>query len=148
MRIFLAGIMQAQRRDKQIDPQDYRVILGEALQTHVPDVSIIDPWALNPGSVNFDEAQARHTFHTMTRKVREADLLIAYLPKVSMGTAMEMWEAYNHQVYIIAITPFIHHWAIKFTADEILPDLDTLLSWIGNGRFKDDLIPKINARRL
>ena len=60
--------------------------------------------------------------------------MIAYLPKMSMGTAMEMWEAYNAGIYIVAVTPYVHHWAIRFTANEILPDLETLLVVIENGR--------------
>ncbi len=134
MHVFIAGVMQGERRDDQIDNQDYRSQITQALQAAVPQVTITDPFALNPNSVNYDEVQARHTFLTLTKKAWEADLLIAYLPKVSMGTAMEMWEAYRSGVYIIAVTPHIHHWAIKFTANEILPDMDSLLDWIGDGR--------------
>ncbi len=135
MRVFIAGIMQAERLDNQIESQGYRKRITEALQTAVPDVEIIDPFALNPNSVNYDEEQARHTFLTMTKKASAVDLLLAYLPKVSMGTAMEMWEAYRAGVYIVAVTPHIHHWAIRFTTNEILPDLDSLIEMISNGRF-------------
>lgn len=134
MRVFLAGIMQANRRDNQIESQNYRVRITAALNSHSRDIEIVDPWALNPNSVNYDAEQAHQTFHAMTKLAGTADLLIAYLPEVSMGTAMEMWEAYHRNTYIIAITPFIHHWAIRFTANEILPDLDTLLAEIENGR--------------
>ena len=135
MHVFIAGVMQADRRDNQIESQDYRARIAGALQAAVPNVKITDPFALNPNSVYYGEEQARNTFLTMTKKAGEADLLIAYLPQVSMGTAMEMWEAYQAGVYIIAVTPHIHHWAIRFTANEILPDLDSLLETIQNGRF-------------
>ena len=82
-----------------------------------------------------DERKARRTFLDMTALAGTADLLIAYLPTVSMGTAMEMWQAYQSDTYIVAVTPHVHHWAIRFTADEILPDLDTLLARIENGTF-------------
>ncbi|MCA9872543.1 MAG: hypothetical protein KC441_02785 [Anaerolineales bacterium] len=134
MRIFIAGIMQGTRLDDQIDSQSYREQIAAALQTYVPDVSILDPWALNPNSVTYDEERARHTFLTMTREAAKADMLIAYLPQPSMGTAMEMWEAFNAGLYIIAVTPLVHHWAVRFTASEILPDLETLLADIENGR--------------
>ena len=135
MHVFIAGVMQGERRDDQVDNQGYRLQITQALQAAMPQVTITDPFALNPNSVNYDEEQARYTFLTLTKKAGEADLLIAYLPKVSMGTAMEMWEAYQAGVYIVAVTPFIHHWAVKFTANEILPDMGSLLEWIGNGRF-------------
>ena len=134
MKVFIGGIMQGQRGDDQIDSQLYRVQITEAFQKCAPEIGLIDPWALNPNSVNYDEDTARNTFHTMTRKVQEADLMIAYLPRMSMGTAMEMWEAFNAGIYIVAVSPYIHHWAIRFTANEILPDMKTLIADIENGR--------------
>ena len=134
MKVFIGGIMQGQRHDDQIESQSYRVRITEAFQKYTPEIGIIDPWALNPNSVHYDADKARHTFITMTRKVQESDLMIAYIPKMSMGTAMEMWEAYNTGIYIVAVTPYIHHWAIRFTANEILADLETLLADIENGR--------------
>ena len=133
MHVFIAGVMQGERRDNQIDSQSYRSRITEALQTHLPEVSITDPYALNPNSVNYGADQARHTFLTMTKEAGKADLMIAYLPSVSMGTAMEMWEAYRAGVPIIAVTPYVHHWAIRFTANEILPDLETLFQRIESG---------------
>jgi hypothetical protein len=65
----------------------------------------------------------------------EADLLIAYLPTVSMGTAMEMWQAFQSKTYIVAVTPHVHQWAIRFTADEVLPDLESLIAKIQDGHF-------------
>lgn len=134
MHIFIAGVMQAERLDDQIVSQDYRARITRALRAAMPGVQITDPFALNPDSVNYDDDRARHTFLTMTKKAAEADLLIAYLPQVSMGTAMEMWEAHQAGAYIIAVTPHVHHWAIRFTTNEILPDLDSLEEMISNGR--------------
>ena len=133
MHIFIAGVMQGARLDDQIHEQDYRLSIARSLKDHIPEAQITDPWALNPNSVDYDEDRARETFLTMTAMAGEADLLIAYLPSVSMGTAMEMWEAYQSKTYIIAVTPHIHHWAIRFTADEIVPDLPTLLTLIESG---------------
>lgn len=134
MHIFIAGIMQANRNDKYIESQDYRVRITEALRTHVPDVHITDPFAANPSSVHYDDAQARHTFITNTKRAAEADILLAYVPLPSMGTAMEMWEASQAGAYVVTVTPYTHHWAMKFTSDEILPDLDSLIAAIENGR--------------
>lgn len=147
LRVFLAGVMQANRQDVAIESQDYRVALSQALRRHIPDVQLIDPWADNPNSLTYDDERARHTFVTMTAKASEADLLIAYLPLPSMGTAMEMWQAHQGNTYIIAITPYVHHWAIRFTANDVLPDLETLLAWLENGRFQQEIVPAALARR-
>ena len=134
MRIFIAGIMQGNRSDRFIDDQSYRTHITEVFQSYLPEAQIIDPFALHPYSVDYDEDKARHTFLGLTRQAGQVDLLIAYLPKASMGTAMEMWQAYQNNTYIIAVTPLLHNWAIRFTAHEILPDLDTLIVDIKNGR--------------
>lgn len=147
LRVFIAGVMQADRHDTSLESQDYRLKISEALHHHIPDVQLIDPWAENPNSLDYDDEQARHTFLTMTNKASEADLLIAYLPLPSMGTAMEMWQAYQTNTYIIAITPLVHHWAIRFTADQILPDLDSLFELLENGRFFQEIVPVALAGR-
>jgi hypothetical protein len=139
MHIFIAGVMQGARLDEQIYDQDYRVSIARSIRAHLPQAQITDPWALNPNSVDYDEQRARETFLSMTAQAGKADVLIAYLPTVSMGTAMEMWEAFQSNTYIIAVTPHVHHWAIRFTADEIVPDLDALLRLIESGHLADIL---------
>ena len=52
-----------------------------------------------------------------------------------MGTAMEMWQACQSDTYIVAVTPHVHHWAIRFTADEIVPDLESLFEKIEDGSY-------------
>ena len=135
MKVFLAGIMQGSRMDRQIDGQDYRVRITTALEQHVPDVQIIDPWRMNPNSVDYEGERAKETFKVYTAKAAEADVLIAYLPTASMGTAIEMWTAIAADKYIMVVSPLVHNWVIQVTADEVLPDLDSLISTIENGRF-------------
>jgi hypothetical protein len=145
LRVFFSGIMQATRSDNQIEDQHYRVRLRHAFQACLPDVCITDPWAENPDSVNYGEEQARHTFLSMVRSARNADLLVAYIPFASMGSAMEMWQAFENNVYVITISPLIHHWAIRFASHEIFPDLDAFLQLLQNGRFTEEYVPKILA---
>ena len=145
LRIFFSGIMQATRSDDQIEDQHYRVRLRQAFQTCLPDIHITDPWAENPGSVNYGEEKARHTFLSMVRSAKDVDLLVAYIPVASMGSAMEMWHAFENGVYVITISPMKHHWAIRFSSHEIFPDLDTFLDLLQNGRFINEYIPKILA---
>ncbi|VAW43073.1 hypothetical protein MNBD_CHLOROFLEXI01-4856 [hydrothermal vent metagenome] len=147
LKVFIAGVMQSNRQDALIDDQNYRLKIAATLQRHIPNVQIIDPWAENPNSVNYSDEQARHTFLSMTAKASSADLLIAYLPRPSMGTAMEMWQAHQANVTIIAVTPFVHHWAIRFTANQILPDLDALFALMANGRFLQEIAPQALANR-
>jgi nucleoside 2-deoxyribosyltransferase len=141
MHIFLAGIMQGSRQDHLIESQDYRLLITEALQRHVPGVTITDPWAMHPESINYDPETARRVFHSLTAVAAEADVLIAFLPQASMGTAMEMYQAYQAGKHIIAVTTLVHQWAIRFTASEILPDMEALLDYIESGRLASYLTP-------
>ncbi|MCA9932871.1 MAG: hypothetical protein H6662_04000 [Ardenticatenaceae bacterium] len=145
MHVFIAGVMQADRTDRYIESQDYRAQIGQALRQHIPDVQILDPYSLHPNSVDYDDETARNTFLSLTKLAGTADLLIAYLPKPSMGTAMEMWQAFQADTYIVAVTPYVHHWAVRFTANEILPDLQTLLAEIENGRIPQLILNRVDA---
>jgi len=135
MQVFIAGVMQGSRMDRQIDRQDYRQRIAAALVEHVPGVRIIDPFELNPGSVDYDGDRVKETFKVNTAKAADADVLIAYLPTASMGTAIEIWTAFTADKYIVVVSPLVHNWVIQVTADELLPDLDSLISSIENGRF-------------
>lgn len=139
MHVFIAGVMQGSRLDEQIHEQDYRLRIMAALEQHLPDVHVTDPWALHPDSVTYDAEQARATFLKNTALAGEADLLIAYLPHASMGTAIELWTAFHNQTYIIAVTPLQHNWVVQITANEVLPDLDSLLAYIESGRLGERL---------
>lgn len=134
MRIFLAGIMQGARLDSGIHSQDYRRRIAEVLRSHLPDVEITDPWMLHPNSVEYNDDQARQTFKSMTALAGQSDVLIAYLPDASMGTAIEMWTAHHARAYVVAVTPLVHNWVVRTTADEVLPNLDSLLEYIESGR--------------
>ena len=139
--IFIAGIMQGSRVDHLIDAQDYRQRIADTLKVNYPGVKISDPFSLHPESVDYEMDQVRETFVSLTSLAGQADVVIAYLPTASMGTAIEMWTAYNANKYIIAVTELKHNWVVKITADEIVPDLDSLLQLLESGRLADILNP-------
>ena len=37
-----------------------------------------------------------------------------------MGTAIEMWEAYQHGAAVVTISPMRHNWAVKFLSHAAL----------------------------
>lgn len=139
MHIFIAGVMQGSRLDEEIDEQDYRLRISEALRAHLPEAQVTDPWLLHPDSPSYDTKQARATFLENTALAGEADVLIAYLPHASMGTAIELWTAYHNHTYVVAVTPMDHNWVVRITADRVLPDLDSLLRYIESGQLREQL---------
>ncbi len=133
MHIFLAGIMQGSRQDHLIDAQDYRNKITQALEANVANVRISDPYALHPDSIYYGLEQVRDTFESFTTMASEADVVIAYLPEASMGTAIEMWSAHKSKKPVIAVTPLTHNWVVRLAAEAVLPDLDSLITAINDG---------------
>jgi hypothetical protein len=95
MRVFLAGIMQGSNAHDGVHAQDYRAVLAGALAAHVPGVEVFDPWAVYPDSPSYPDDRVRTVLVANIQEAAACDLVIAYLPQASMGTALEMWEAWR-----------------------------------------------------
>jgi hypothetical protein len=70
----------------------------------------------------------------------EVDVLIAYVPEASMGTAIEMWEAHRHGRTVVTISPLKHNWAVRFLSHELYPDLDEFERALSDGRLARRLV--------
>lgn len=134
MRVFIAGIMQGSRLDRYIDEQEYRRVIAEAILAHVPSVEIVDPNGLHPNGVDYDDVLAKQTLLEMAELAGQADLVVAYAPRASMGTALEMWKAFEAGVPLITISPMAANWVVKHLSDVLLPDLEAFCLWIADGK--------------
>ena len=64
---------------------------------------------------------------------REIDVLLAFVPEASMGTAIEMWEAHQHGAAVITVSPLRHNWAVKFLSHAIYGDLGEFEAAVTSG---------------
>jgi hypothetical protein len=135
VQVFIAGIMQGSRRDHYIGIQDYRSIIAQVLQEHHPGVEIVDPNELHPNGVDYDDKKAKATLLAMADLAGQADLVVVYAPEASMGTAIEMWQAYQGGAPLITISPMAANWVIKHLSTLVLPDLDAFCAWVVDGGF-------------
>ncbi|MCE9548515.1 MAG: hypothetical protein K8T25_23820 [Planctomycetia bacterium] len=122
MRIFLAGIMQGSHRTAVLHDQHYRGRLKQLLIAHLPGADVYDPLADHANSLEYGEMLGREVFFHHNRLCGEVDVVLAFVPEASMGTAVEMWEAYRHGRIVISISPLTHNWAIRFLSDIVYPD--------------------------
>jgi hypothetical protein len=129
MRVFIGGVMQGSRYDGMED-QSYRSQIAAAVRARWPDVQIIDPLLLHPNSVAYDDAAARETLFAMADLAGASDVVIVYLPEASMGTAIEMYMAYQRGISVLAITPMAENWVVRAMARRIFPDLQRFLEFI------------------
>ncbi|MDY7039999.1 MAG: hypothetical protein SVX38_03970 [Chloroflexota bacterium] len=141
MRIFIAGIMQGSREGQGICEQDYRQAITEAIFARHPAVEIVDPFVLHPSSVNYDPDEGRHTFLDMAALAAEVDLLIAYTPAASMGTAIEMWQAYQAGVPVLTISPMAENWVVKFLSAQVFPTMAAFAAFVTEGGL-DEFVAK------
>lgn len=134
MRFFLAGIMQGSHEGALIHDQDYRERIRRLIESHFPAADVYDPRADHADSISYDEGLGRRVFFDHNRMCREVDVLVAFVPEASMGTAIEMWEAYQHGAAVIAVSPMVHNWAVKFLSHAIYPGLEEFEADLANGR--------------
>jgi len=128
MRIFIGGVMQASNPGKGIVDQGYRRQIAAALKARWPDIEIVDPFSLHPNSVEYDDATARTTLFDMLARAASSDLVIAYVPTASMGTALEMYVAYQRGVPVITISPLATNWVVIALSRRVFPDLASFLA--------------------
>ena len=137
--IFLAGIIQGSQAGDGIETQDYRGALRDAVghPSAFPGAAIVDPVAGHPTSVTYTDQQAHDCFFEFVQRAARADIVVAYLPHASMGTAIEMHEARRHGRFIVAVTPMAHNWVVRLTASWVLPDLAALKAACADGEFRE-----------
>ena len=128
--IFIAGIIQGSKKDSGLYPQDYRKRLKDLLEKYFPDHHVYCPVSNHPNCASYTDEQAKDTFFYHIDLVRKASLVVAYIPEASMGTAIEMWEAYKSGTPVWVITPMKHNWVVRITADKIFESIEELEAYL------------------
>jgi hypothetical protein len=126
VRVFLAGIIQGSIAEKRIHGQDYRHRIISALRRAIHDVEIFDPISDHPNSLDYPAGRSRDVFFELMRRAGETDVLVAFVPEASMGTAVEMWRAREEGVLVLTVSPMLHNWVIRFLSDRVYETLGDL----------------------
>jgi len=137
LRFFLAGIMQGSHLGAVLHNQNYRQQLSDLLRAAFPGCSVYDPLADHGQSLEYDEVTARQVFYRHNRMCREVDVVIAFVPEASMGTAIEMWEARRVGRVVLAISPLLKNWAVKYCSSYIFPDLEAFAAAAESGKLAE-----------
>jgi len=148
MRIFLAGIMQGSMLEAALHAQDYRGRLRDLLAAHLQGVEIYDPLADHGESLGYDEDLGRSVFLRHNQMCRETDVVLAFIPEASMGTAIEIWEAHRHGRLVVTISPLVHNWAVRFLSDLRYETLEEFEMELVSGRFAERLPEARRAARM
>jgi hypothetical protein len=130
VRIFIAGVMQASSVSKGIVDQRYRSEIRAALLARWPDLDVIDPFELHPNSVDYQDAEAKATLLSLLDLACSSDLVVAYAPIASMGTALEMYAAYLQNIPVVTISPMVDNWVVRVLSHRVFPDLTSFTDFV------------------
>jgi hypothetical protein len=133
LKIFLSGIISGSLTGKEIHQQTYRDELRAILRECAPAATILCPWDMHPDAVNFGPEMARAALVAEIEAAASSDLIVAYIPQASMGTAIEIWEAHKRGVPILVITTLVHNWVVLLTARQTFPTIDDFAAFARSG---------------
>jgi len=132
LRVFIAGVMQASSLRKGIVDQRYRSDIRAALLARWPELEVVDPFELHPRSVEYADDEAKETLLGMIELARSSDLVIAYTPVASMGTALEMYAAYLQNVPVLTISPMVDNWVVRALSSRVFADLAAFSEFVAS----------------
>jgi hypothetical protein len=141
MKIFLAGIIQGSHVEAKIHEQDWRTPITAALERHLPEADVYCHYSIHPKSITYEMPDIRQTFKEGLQEARECDVLVAWLPSASMGTAIEMYEAFRSGAVILVISPMSSNWVVRLYSHKIFPGLEAFEKYLVSG----ELQPLIQA---
>lgn len=131
--IFLAGVMQGSSLGSDLHDQDYRERLKDLFQRYAPGAVVFDPFAKHQNSIEYDDDEGRSVFLRHLEVARSCKLVVCYLPTASMGTAIEIWEAYHAGCTIWTVSPLDTNWVVRFFSHKVFADLDQLEAALAEG---------------
>ena len=134
LRFFVAGIMQGSLAEVAIHDQSYRGAIKSAIKTHFAEAEIIDPIELHPDAgLNYGPEEAKRVLLELAEEAGRADVLIAYVPEASMGTAVEMWQAYRAGKLVLTISPLAENWVVRFLSTRVFASLGVFECFVAEG---------------
>jgi len=142
MKVFLAGIIQGSLVDADIHAQDWRDPIRRAIEASLPGAEVYCHFSRHPNSISYDLPQLRSTLAEGNRRAAECDLLVAYVPSASMGTAIEMHEAARNGAVILTISPMNANWVIRAYSDRVFPDIRSFEQFVASPQLQSLLAAK------
>ena len=138
-KIFLSGVIQGSSLDKSIHSQEYRTQLKDILKQAFPGATIYDPFHGHENSIEYDDEKGRATFLGHLKEIYDSDLLIAYLPHASLGTAIEIWESHQRGIPVWTISPMKTNWVVRFCSNKVFDDIDSFSKYIAQQHIISDM---------
>ncbi len=131
--VFICGIIQGSHKGIDVHGQDYRDRIRALVERYMPAANVYCPVSLHPESPGYGDERAFEVFEESVEAAAASDLLIAYLPEASMGSAIEMWEARRAGVKVVSVTPLKENWVVRYASDLMLDSIEELELRLADG---------------
>ena len=129
----MTTFIQGSHTAPTVHSQSYRERLVGLLRATFPEAEVYCPVENYPASLTYSAQEARATFLGLMARAGEADVLVAFVPEASMGTAIEMWQAHRRGRVVVTISPMAVNWAVRFLSTALLPDIDAFERFVRSG---------------
>jgi len=146
MKVFLAGVIQGTLQEPAIRCQSWREPLREALRRQLPEADLYCQLSRHPDGITYELPEIVRTLAEGNRLAGECDLLVAWLPEASMGTAIEMYEASRHGAVVLTVSSLCASWVVRAYSDRIFPDLATLEDFLASAKLRELLESKSRGK--
>lgn len=132
MQVYIAGTVTGSN-DRDVINQDYRKQIKAIVSRKFPAADIVDPMDYFHDGLSFNIEQSVKCFAFCLASASNADMIIAYLPEASIGTGMEIYEAFLKHRNIVIITPMTTNWALLFASDVLCESIEEFQRIFNNG---------------
>ena len=66
-----------------------------------------------------------------------ADVVVAFVPEASMGTAIEVWQAHQAGRIVLTISPMTENWVIRILSSRNFETFEMFERFVRSGRFAE-----------
>lgn len=141
LRIFIAGIIQGSL-PTTTHPQDYRSEIADMMRRAFPDSEVFNPVEEYPDSIAYDDAKASAAFFDLMDRAEKCDVLVAFIPEASMGTAIELWNAHHAGALVVTVSGLTLNWVVRYLSDLVVESLPALEKCIESGQLAEAIREK------
>jgi hypothetical protein len=135
MNVFLAGIIQGSMVEAEIHSQDWREPIKAALAEHYPSAEVYCHYSQHPQSISYKMPEIRATLTEGIERAADSDLVVAYCPSASMGTAIEIYEAWRKDAVVLSITPLQANWVLRSYSDKMFTGTEGFTEFLASADF-------------
>lgn len=93
-----------------------------------------------------DTEQIRKIFETNVERARQSDVVVAYIPSASMGTGLEIENAYKNGKIVYTVSPLTSNWVIRLYSTKVFNTIEDFKKFYSE-EFPKGTIPQVKEEK-